>query len=104
MKQLAMVLFALFVLAACNNKSKSNTEVLSAAPDTLQTILHVEGMTCDHCEMTVQGSVAGLAGLVSIEANHVDSSTVVKYDASQLSLKQITEAIEKKGYKVVGEK
>lgn len=104
MKRILVVFFALFVLAACNSNTKSNSEELSATPDTLQTLLHVEGMTCDHCEMTVQGSVAGLSGIVSIEANHVDSSTVVKYDTSQISLKQISEAIEKKGYQVVGEK
>lgn len=103
MKYLVIV-FVLVLGFACNSTNKKVNQELSATPDTLKTVLHVEGMTCDHCEMTVQGSVNEIAGIVSIKADHVDSSTVVSYDASQTSLSEISKAIEKKGYKVVGEK
>ena len=101
------ILFLLMIIAAvsCNNKTNKTAEVSTALePDTLNTVLLVEGMTCDHCEMTVQGSVAELEGAIQVTANHEDSTAVIQYDASKISLKEISEAIEAKGYKVLGEK
>lgn len=103
MKKLFIVLFGIALLAACNSKNTNTKEQLAAQADTIQKVLHVERMTCDHCEMTIEGSVKELAGIVSVKADHVDSTTVVKYDASKVSLTSISQAIEKKGYLVKGE-
>lgn len=105
MKKLLFVLFVAGALAACNTKRSSTSEIsTTVVPDTIQTVLHVERMTCDHCEMTIEGSVKELPGIVQVKAEHLDSTTLIKYDASQISIETIAQAIEKKGYKVVGEK
>lgn len=103
MKNLILIVFVIIV-ASCNTKTSTQSAQLSAQPDTIKTILHVEGMTCDHCEMTVQASVKELDGLVKVKANHVDSTTLVKFDASKTTIEEISKAIEKKGYKVIAEK
>lgn len=102
-KNLFILAFALAFIA-CNSKQTKNTEAVATLPDTVALVLHVEGMTCNHCEMTVQGSVADLAGIIDIKADHRDSTSTVTYDASQINIDAITKAIEKKGYKVVGQK
>lgn len=103
MKNLIILVFSLAVLAACNSKPSQTKEELASAPDTIQTVLHVNNMTCNHCEMTVEGGVKELAGIVSVKASYLDSTTTIKYDASKVSLASISQAIEKKGYKVEGE-
>lgn len=100
MKHLLILAFALAILGACNSPKTKTEANLSAEPDTVQTTLHVEGMSCDHCEMTIQDGVKQLDGIVEVVANHEDSTTYVKYDASKTSFKEITAAIQKKGYKV----
>ena len=103
MKKIFIVIFGLALITACNSKKASTKEQLAAQPDTIQKVLHVERMTCDHCEMTIEGGVKELTGIVSVKANHIDSTTIVKYDASKVSLASISKAIEKKGYLVKGE-
>lgn len=90
-------------MTACNSKKASTKEQLAAHPDTIQKILQVDRMTCDHCEMTIEGSIKELTVIVSVKADHEDSTTVVKYNASRVSLESISKAIEKKGYLVKGE-
>ena len=102
MKQILAIVFAVVVLTACNSHNRKNETSVVSPPDTIETVLHVEGMTCNHCEMAIQGSVAELTGIVSVKANHLDSTTIVKYDASQVGLDAIDQAIAKKGYKVTG--
>ena len=104
MKKLFSILLVIALFVACNSKTSKNSASVVAQPDTVLTILHVDGMTCDHCEMAIQGSVAELAGVIEVKANHEDSTTFVKYDASKVGLDAIDEAIAKKGYKVVGTK
>ncbi|MFA9392235.1 MAG: cation transporter [Prolixibacteraceae bacterium] len=103
MKKIFILLFVI-ALTACQSKPGKTDGNLSASHDTIQTVLHVERMTCDHCEMTIEGSVKELAGIVEVKADHEDSTTLVKYDAAVVTLADISAAIEKKGYKVIAEK
>lgn len=101
MKNILIILTIAMAIVACNSKNTKKVEAIAADPDTVALVLHVEGMTCDHCEMTVQGSVTELAGIIDVKADHEDSTTVVKYDASQTNLEAIKKAIEQKGYNIV---
>ena len=100
MNKLVVIIFSVMLAFACNTKSTNESKTVSA-PDTISTVLKVAGMTCEHCEMTVQGSVKDIAGLIGIKANHKDSTTAVVYDASQTNLQEISTAIEGRGYKVI---
>ncbi len=92
------LLIALFALAACNSKPSTKEAEVKAEPVT--EVFHVEGMTCDHCEESVQKGVAELPGIQLVEANYEDSTTKVVYDPSLVDETQIKSAIEKRGYTV----
>lgn len=63
--------------------------------------LDVQGMTCGHCKMSVEGALNGLDGVSAAEV-HLDSGKVeVTYDEAQVSLENMKEAVEDQGYDVV---
>lgn len=88
-------------LFACQSGTKSN-QTTEAEKQVTEVSLKVEGMTCDHCEMSIQKGVAELPGIESVLANHEDSTTVVKFDQLKTSEDDIKKAIEKRGYHVKG--
>jgi len=64
-------------------------------------ILAVEGMTCHHCEMTVEKVLLGIDGVKSAKASHDMKSVEVQFK-DDLDLGLVKERIEKAGYKFVG--
>lgn len=90
------------LLMACNAKTAKNNSTDVTLPDTVATIINVEGMSCDHCKMTIQESVGELPGVFEVKANFEDSTTFVKYDVSKVNIEKINAAITHKGYKVTG--
>lgn len=62
--------------------------------------LTVEGMTCNHCKMTVEKAVGALLGVTNVEVDLEGKSVAVLYDESQVGLPQIKETIEAQGYRV----
>ncbi|MFC5704286.1 copper ion binding protein [Cohnella faecalis] len=61
--------------------------------------LKVEGMSCNHCVNSVEGTLKtlGAQGKVNLPSGTVD----VAFDDSRLTIDQIKEAIEEQGYDVV---
>jgi len=66
-----------------------------------QAIIKVEGMSCSHCENAVKNAVSALDGVKSVSVDLAAKTVTVQYSASQLSLRQIKDAIENQGYDVV---
>lgn len=62
--------------------------------------LTVNGMTCHHCEMTVEKAILEVACVKSAKADHESKSVEVQYK-DELDLNQVKEKIEKAGYKFV---
>ncbi len=98
---LALLVTALF--ASCSNvnkasEQKTETEQTMPVAEPTAVVFHVEGMTCDHCEESIQKGVNELQGINLVEANHEDSTTKVIYDPSKTDLEAIKAAIEKRGY------
>lgn len=60
--------------------------------------LNVEGMSCNHCVVSIEGAVKelGAVGKVDLANKTVD----VVFDESQVTLDIIKEAIEDQGYDV----
>lgn len=88
-------------LFACQSGAKSNqTTSDETKTQVVEVSLKVEGMTCDHCEMSIQKGVSELPGIESVLANHEDSTTVIKFDQLKTSEDDIKKAIEKRGYQV----
>lgn len=66
-----------------------------------QTQLNVEGMSCDHCKMAVTNALEELDGVKSVEVSVEKGKADVAYDAAQVNVDQMKEAIEEQGYDVV---
>ncbi len=64
----------------------------------------VSGMTCTGCEEHVKHAVNALPGILNVTANYEEGTAVVKFDESKTDKETIINAIDKTGYKVVGEK
>ena len=64
----------------------------------------VEGMSCSGCERTVQKVVSSLEGVKFTKAEFASASLTVEYDPSTVTVDQIKSAVNKVGYKFVGEK
>jgi len=101
---LGSVVVALFVgLNVVTYPSPSHRVNGRAAPSDEQqvasAVIPVEGMTCFTCELTVESSVKGLAGVRSVDAKVKDAAAYVEYDSLQVSVPQLIEAINKTGYK-----
>lgn len=57
----------------------------------------IEGMTCEHCEQTVQGAVEALAGVTSARASKSTGSLTIDSE-SQPKDAAVRAAVEEAGY------
>ncbi len=74
-----------------------------ATPKLAEISLHVKGMTCEGCENAIVLSLSKVEGVYESEASHVEELVIIRYDAALTNQDQITEAITRVGYEVVGE-
>lgn len=63
--------------------------------------LKVQGMSCNHCVNSIEGSVGQLAGVSSVKVDLSNGEVTVEFDNQQTTLDQIKETIEEQGYDVV---
>ncbi|KUM42350.1 MULTISPECIES: heavy-metal-associated domain-containing protein [unclassified Arthrobacter] len=70
---------------------------------TIQTNVHVSGMTCGHCVSSVSEELESLNGVenVAVDLNPGGLSTVTITSTQQLSPSEIGEAVAEAGYLVV---
>jgi copper chaperone len=61
-------------------------------------VIHIEGMSCQHCVMRVKKAIEGLAGISSADVQIGEAK--VSFDESKTGKKDIEEAIVKAGYKI----
>lgn len=109
-KKIVIILSLGLFLTACSSQSEKSTTPpepdspapeLSINPENLISLdIDVSGMTCTGCENTIEKGVSELAGISSVNANHMEAKTYVEFDSTLSSLEEITAAIEASGYKV----
>jgi copper chaperone CopZ len=98
MKQAIYIFLIILAISACNSPQKTAEKI--QAPVMVEAKLKVEGMTCTECEASIAKGVNELAGIDSISANHLDSTAFVRFDSNKTNLKDISKAIEGRGYVV----
>jgi copper ion binding protein len=64
----------------------------------------IEGMTCSGCERTVSKVVGNIEGVASAKADLHSSTVSVEYDPQKVSIDDIKSAVNRVGYKFVGER
>ena len=67
---------------------------------TKKKIVQVDGMTCHHCEMTVEKALLEVSGVKTAKANHEKKSVEIQYK-DELDLDEVRKKIEEVGYKLV---
>ncbi len=67
-----------------------------------KTLLHVEGMSCDHCVKAIKGAVEALDGVTNVSVDLAGKTAEVEYDSAKCTLDKIKFEIEDQGYEVVG--
>jgi copper chaperone CopZ len=63
-------------------------------------VVHVHGMTCPHCEMTVENTLKKIENIVDVKAYHGRNLVEIDYD-SEINIQEIKNKIEELGYKVM---
>ncbi len=63
-----------------------------------QTILKVEGMTCNHCKMRAEKALQGVSGVESVKIDLAVKEAVVTGDAERANL---VKAVKDAGYSIV---
>lgn len=59
-------------------------------------VLHVEGMSCNHCKMNIEKALRGIGAEASV---NLDTKSVsVEYDSAKIKVEQIINEIEEQGY------
>jgi copper chaperone len=63
-----------------------------------ETTIKIDGMSCQHCVMSVKKALGGLKGIE--DANVSIGNAAIRYDDSKVRKEEIEAAIEKAGFKV----
>ncbi|WP_163539585.1 copper chaperone CopZ [Gracilibacillus sp. YIM 98692] len=66
----------------------------------MEKTISVQGMSCGHCKMSVEGALKDLDGVTAAEVNLDAGSVDVTYDDSKVTFDALKEAIEEQGYDV----
>ena len=64
------------------------------------TILHVQGMTCNHCVQTVKAALEKLNGVKGVEVTLDKGEVKIVYDSASARPDQFKNAIVESGYEV----
>ena len=67
----------------------------------MEIVINVEGMTCNHCKMAVEGAVKKLSGVIEAKVNLADKNVTVTFNEGEVTFDQMKAAIEDQGYDVV---
>ena len=63
--------------------------------------LQVKGMTCESCNLHVEHTLAQLPGYLNAKADYKTGTVKVKFDASKSSEKEVKDAVNSTGYKII---
>jgi copper chaperone len=66
-----------------------------------QTILNVEGMSCNHCIKAVTDALTALEGVSGVDVDLAGKKVTVDYEEDKVSLESMRDAIEEEGYDVL---
>ncbi|KYH33651.1 copper chaperone CopZ [Neomoorella mulderi] len=62
--------------------------------------LQVEGMTCNHCKMSVEKALRGLEGITAVAVDLAAKTAHVTYDPAKVNLEAMKKAVAEAGYEV----
>lgn len=63
--------------------------------NTVNTVLKVDGMTCSHCDSSVESTFKRIDGVIDAKANHKEGIAVIQYIQEKTGVQEIIEAFNK---------
>lgn len=64
------------------------------------TVINVDGMTCNHCKMSVEKALTNLAGVTKAEVNLAAKNVTVTFEPGKVDITAMKNAITRAGYEV----
>ncbi len=61
-------------------------------------MLSIDGMTCQHCRMTVERALLGVDGVQNAQVSLEDARAEVEFDPSRATVEALVEAVDEEGY------
>lgn len=92
-KILTLLVVIITALSACKEKKADKKEVIAIKTETAS--FHISGMTCEiGCAKTIQSKLSKKEGVSSAKVVFSDSIATVKFDANQISKKELISFID----------
>jgi copper chaperone CopZ len=88
-----------FITSCLSPESKSKKVITVKASDIVKKSIGVNGMTCVGCEVTLEGNISKIEGVVNVKASHTDKEAVIEFDSTKTDIVTITKVIKESGYK-----
>ncbi|MGE5573411.1 MAG: heavy-metal-associated domain-containing protein [Bacteroidota bacterium] len=63
-------------------------------------VLHIKGMSCNHCRVAVEKALLQVPGVRSAEADLASGTARVTFDPTRASRLEMEKAVEREGYRV----
>ena len=98
MKKLLYVI-VLFAVAACNSGTKKTNEPTTPVQIS-ESVIDIGGLHCDACVASVEKGINALDGIETVKVTLEDSTAVVQYNSSAVSIEEIEKSIEKRGFSI----
>ena len=94
------IIFAM--MAACRHGASTEKPVNTHDAALTSIEIEVKGMTCTNCEESIVKGITSLEGVQEARASYTEGKAWVTYDSMRITVPQLAEAINKKGYEVTG--
>ena len=96
-----MMTFPYYAKSFFPKNEKSTILTIDSKTETVE--FSIKGMTCDACEEHVKMEVNKLPGIVGLKVSYAKHNALVQFVPSKTNSKEITEAINSTGYKVISQ-
>jgi mercuric ion transport protein len=83
---------------------KNEKAAIVPGKSNIQTVeLKIKGMSCEACEAEVNHEVYKLPGIIESIVSYENRNAIVKFDISKTTIKDITNAVNATGYRVINQ-
>jgi len=96
-----VIAFPFYAKAFFPKKEKTSVTVEKSNIQTVE--LNIKGMGCEACEQEIDHEVNKLPGIVRSTVSYKNKKAVIQFDISKTTLKDITDAVNATGYKVISQ-
>jgi mercuric ion transport protein len=83
---------------------KNDKTTIIVEKSNIQTVeLSIKGMNCEACEAEVNYEVNKLPGIIQSTVSYKNGNAIIRFDVSKTIIKNITDAVNATGYKVINQ-